>query len=209
MRIEDAKRRISDAVKRYDERLNNKQLLIIYGDSNNPEFLEVKFRPQHFKHLTGIVPKGNLQRAKVFYKHCIDGKLTINDFNFDPNGTSVFKLDILQKLMYLDTEAKMFGRYDNSMINLETDYLAGGVHAVMGFIHQPEEKCYVPNTVLKKDIRNISKETPKKVLAVLKKSISDTYYSNITCPSNAKIAEFGKIKLSTELKKLIKLPTKV
>lgn len=49
----------------------------------------------------------------------------------------------------------------------------------MGFVKDSELKMYVPNTVLKKDIRDIA-DNRKKIIAVLKKDINENLYKNIT-----------------------------
>ena len=48
----------------------------------------------------------------------------------------------------------------------------------MGFIKN-EQNVYVPNTALKKDIRDIADDR-KKIIAVLKKDINEKLYKNIT-----------------------------
>ena len=51
----------------------------------------------------------------------------------------------------------------------------------MGFIRKSKE--YIPNTVLKEDIRSITSER-KKVIAILKKEILDRSYNKITYLKN-------------------------
>ena len=83
--------------------------------------------------------------------------------------------------MNLDKTAKMIGQYDNSRIYLQTDKVIGNVNVCMGFIRKSKE--YIPNTVLKEDIRSITRER-KRVVAILKKEILDKSYNNITYIKN-------------------------
>lgn len=70
----------------------------------------------------------------------------------------------------------MIGDFNNSRLMLQTDKLAGGVNACLGFIKIGDH--YVPNTVLETDIRQESTNV-QKVLAVLSKHITEEKYSKI------------------------------
>lgn len=73
----------------------------------------------------------------------------------------------------------MIGEYDEPKIFLQTDKIAGNINACMGFVRDKRLKLYVPNTALKKDIRQIT-SIRNKIIAILKKDSRDKLYSNIT-----------------------------
>ena len=89
------------------------------------------------------------------------------------------KLDILPRLMSIHTTARMVGEYDNSNPLLITDKLAGTVTTAMGFINI--KGVYVPNTALKKDIRDITRQaTRQRIIAIFTKPRRDKKYSILT-----------------------------
>ena len=92
--------------------------------------------------------------------------------------TTYYKLEVLPQLMKLDRTASMIGNFTGHSLLLQTNKLIGNVNACMGFIKN-EQNMYVPNTALKKDIRDIADDR-KKIIAVLKKDINEKLYKNIT-----------------------------
>lgn len=71
------------------------------------------------------------------------------------DNTTDLKLQVLPQLMKIDRIANMIGEYDVTKIFLQTDKIAGNINACMGFVRDKRLKLYVPNTALKKDIRQI------------------------------------------------------
>ena len=80
--------------------------------------------------------------------------------------------------MRLDRMASMIGNFTGHSLLLQTNKLIGNVNACMGFVKN-EQDVYVPNTALKRDIRDIANDR-KKIIAVLKKEINEKLYKNIT-----------------------------
>ena len=126
--------------------------------------------------LTGISSKLN---AEQFFRAAINRRLGEKDISLSTDGTSDLKLDILPKLMNIHISARMVGDYDNSKPLLITDKFAGTTTMAMGFVQI--NGIYIPNTALKKDVREItSKATRRKVAAVLIKARSDVLYKRLT-----------------------------
>ena len=73
----------------------------------------------------------------------------------------------------------MIGDYNSAMPKLYTEKLVGGVSAGMGFLSIGTSNKYVPNTVLKVDIRNYVNK-PAKVIAIYRKPKEDLEYREIT-----------------------------
>ena len=178
MKKEEAIRIITSCAIIYRDKLTNKNLLFIYGDPLKPETLETVFYSRQFHHLTGV--KTNDISPIQFYKRCLDNRLSPRDFDFKNNGSTVMKLSVLNTLMHIETKANMIGDYDNSKTLLRTDKLAGSTHACIGFVKDTNDQNYhIPNTALKEDIRGII-EKQNRVLAVFKKDIKDSIYTNNT-----------------------------
>ena len=174
---------ITNCARDYKNNFENKKILFIVANKNQKlSAFEVAMFPINFHHLTGvdIVENGNKINSYRFYQRFLNNEVKIGDVRIKDN-TSYLKLEILPQLMNLDKTVKMIGQYDNSRIYLQTDKIIGNVNACMGFIRKSKE--YIPNTVLKEDIRSITSER-KKVIAILKKEILDRSYSKITYLKN-------------------------
>lgn len=180
MKKEKAIKIITDCAKIYNENLENKNLLFIFGTEKSPEYFEASFLPRNFLHLTGVkILEDRIFGSVDFYERCLRGKLSPSDFSFAQDGTTEMKLSILPQLMKIQTCAKMVGVYDYTKSVLYTEKLAGNIYACMGFIK--ENNYYIPNTALREDIRDISVRPQKRVLAIFKKEISQKLYDTTPC----------------------------
>ena len=160
----------------YNENLCGKNVLFVTTKDGNAACFEALFRTQNFMHLTGV--KSNLN-SEFFYKAALNKRLSPANISFDSGGTSELKLEALPQLMSIHTTARMVGDYDNTGPLLITDKLAGTVTMVMGFVKVND--VYIPNTALKKDLRDISAQaTRRKVAAIFTKPRNKTLYDNLT-----------------------------
>lgn len=160
-----------DCAKKYDENYANKNNLIIYKKHDDILYIETLFLPRHFLHLAGV---SSCLRASYFYNKCLYHKLLFNDFDLKKDGTSALKLSILCQMMKISNFSRMIGGYNRSQINLCTDKIVGNLSISLGFVK--ENKYYVPNTLLREDIRKLV-DTPHKIMAVFTKNVSDDLYS--------------------------------
>ena len=166
---------ISQAAVIYNKVFNSKNLLIIYGNPCAPKHIETESYPQNFLHLTGIVLNPNIpdNTADRFLDKALNRKLSENEFRFK-NDNTIPKLEILAQTLDISTSAKMIGDFSGNRVNLKTDKLAGGTSSFLGFIKVGEN--YVPNTVIKGDIRKDALFT-ERVLGVLSKRITEPQYN--------------------------------
>ena len=193
MKKEQAIKIITESAKIYKENLENKNLLFFFGSEKSPEFFEASFLPRNFLHLTGVkTVEKRILGSVDFYEKCLKGKLSPSDFSFAENGTTDMKLSILPQLMKIQTCAKMVGVYDYKKSVLYTEKIAGNIYACMGFIK--ENDYYIPNTALREDIRDISVQPQKRVLAIFKKNIPQKFYDEIPCYLAQKVDIFLLIK---------------
>lgn len=178
MKKRDAIIQISKGVKVYDKLLNNQSLLIIFGSLNSPYYIEIHFKDVNFLHLTGVVlKKNNCPSAKEFYNRAINNKLSETDFDIKDCNT-LNKLSVLSKVLSITQNATMIGDYRENHINLYSEKIAGSVNACLGFVLDNNSSFYVPNTVLKEDIRKVT-ITTYRIFAVLSKKINDNCYSKV------------------------------
>jgi hypothetical protein len=165
----------------YKAKLEGKNFLFIFGDAENCSYFEAVFPKQNFQHLTGV-HSPNLSTLE-FYQACLDHRLSMEQFRFSDNGTTPLKLEVLPRLMDIYKTAKMVGDYDNSRACLYTEKIAGGVVANMGFVRDrnyPDSNFFVPNTIIKDDIRNLAVKPVQRVLSTLSKDMAASKYTLFT-----------------------------
>ena len=92
---EEARRKVLNCAKQYQNKLLNKKLIIIYRErkDNRIHHIEVAFYDRNYQHLTGLEladVNGNVlhHQAKNFYRKCIKNKLGIDEFQFKQDGTT-------------------------------------------------------------------------------------------------------------------------
>ena len=189
----DAIRIVGACAKQYKEQLVDRALLFICLDKHRKvSVFQFTFDASNFLHLTGLqlvnrkrfdpgsgAPDPNAISATDFFRKCLDGKLRDADFDFARNGTTPLKLEVLPTLMTQHLSAKMIGDFHSDKPRLETDKLAGGQTACMGFVKNRGTGPYVPNTVIKEDIRKQTLK-PQRVAACFRKSRRDARFSEVT-----------------------------
>lgn len=172
---------IAKSQKEFEKNLKNKKIMFIYEDKQKIIGMEEMFFPAtSFYHLTGVKAydsKNILLNSYRFYKLLQEGGIDASKLKIK-DETTYYKLQILPQLMKIDKFARMIGNFTENSLLLQTSKLVGNVNACMGFIKN-EKNMYIPNTALKKDIRDITNER-KKIIAILKKSLNEKFYKNVT-----------------------------
>lgn len=180
MKKEQALKIIFQCAAKFEENLANRNLLFVCSDKKmNISIVEVAFIRSNFLHMTGVKFKNSKRlSANEFYKMCLNRRLALKDFDLASDGTTDLKLTVLPALVNKNVSANMIGEYSGSRPMLYTQKLAGNVKGCMGFLLDNKKGCYIPNTVLKEDIRTLVVDA-KRVIAVFRKAISDECYEEI------------------------------
>lgn len=204
---EDARRRVLNCAKQYQQRLLNKKLIIIYREKrdNVIRYIEVVFHERNYQHLTGlelIDKNGDVLRNQSmnFYRKCIENKLSVDELRFKPDGTTQLKLEALPVLMDITKITKITGDYNNVRPYLFVDKVIGGVNFCLGLIR--DDNVYVPSSALLEDIKRLT-EAPSQVLAILEKDVDADIYSIIK--HVAKGLNLSNITLPQEINAMIDL----
>ena len=113
------------------------------------------------------------------YQKCLDKRLTENDFVFAKDGSTGQKLDILERMMLIKKNVTMIGEFTDRGPKLYTEKAAGNICGCIGFVKDKNTKLNVPNTLLKKDIRDVTAQPTYKVFAVISKHYTDEKYTNL------------------------------
>lgn len=206
---------ISKSQKEFDENLKNKNVMFVYEDNKgNVDKVEVVLPVSCFYHLTGVMAYDKDNKLINSYKfYNLLNKNRISSMNIKiKNKTTYYKLNVLPQLMKIDRNANMIGEFVGNNLYLRTEKVAGNVNACMGFIKNTKlESVYIPNTILKEDIRKITSNR-NKIVGIMKKDINDELYEEITylknnyeviqiikCGKFAKVVNYIKLKSNDKL----------
>ena len=163
---------------------------------------EVVFHRYNFLHLTGVrVNYSGVGSAIHFYEKCLASRLTEDDFHFAKDGSTVQKLDVLESMMEIKHNAMMIGDFTDRGPKLFTEKAAGNICGCIGFVKDRNTGLNVPNTLLKKDIRDVVGNPVQKIYAVFSKMYMDEKYSLIEKMDKSFVGK--EIHFSGEIEKLL------
>ena len=83
-----------EAVKQYEEKLNDKQFLIIYREGKDIKTVNVGFRDMNFLHMTGVKTRLSAQQ---FYAACLESKLS--EYGFEIYNKGKYRRIFLPKVL--------------------------------------------------------------------------------------------------------------
>lgn len=185
---------ITKSAELYRDNLEDQKVLFLYASPSEikkrlledgkflpaMECYEVVFHRANFLHLTGAkLNKNKVASANHFYQKCLDKRITEQDFNLSKDGSTGQKLDILERMMLIKKNVTMIGDFTDRGPKLFAEKAAGNVCGCIGFVQDRNTRLNVPNTLLKKDIRDVTAQPTKKVYAVLSKAYTDEKYSAV------------------------------
>lgn len=177
---------MTKAAQIYKDNLEDQKVLFLYGTPSDVkkqlqtegkilssmQGYEVAFHRYNFLHLTGVrLNKNGTASAIHFYQKCLDKRLT-EDFTGQ-------KLDILERMMLIKKNVTMIGDFTDRGPKLFTEKTAGNVCGCIGFVQDRNTNLNVPNTLLKKDRRDVTAQSTYKVFAVISKHYTDDKYSQL------------------------------
>ena len=182
------------AAELYHTNLEGQKILFLYGVSAEVKrqiqtpgsrllsikSYEVAFHRYNFLHLTGVrINHSSIDSASHFYEKCLDNRLAERDFDFAKDGSTGQKLDILENMMRIKWNVTMIGNFTDRGPKLFTEKVAGNVCGCIGFVKDRNTSLNVPNTLLKKDIRDVIASPTQKVYAVISKCYTAEKYSMV------------------------------
>ena len=185
---------LTKAAELYRDNLEDQKILFLYGIPSeinkqlqtkdkclsSMQYYEVAFHRYNFLHLTGVrLNKMGIASAIHFYQKCLDKRLKEDDFSFSKDGSTGQKLDILEKMMLIKKNVTMIGDFTDRGPKLFTEKAAGNICGCIGFVQDRNTKLNVPNTLLKKDIRDVTAQPTYKVFAVFYKDYTTLQFLKI------------------------------
>ena len=148
----------------------------MYKKGKKIESCCVGFRNMNFLHMTGVRTKISAQQ---FYTACLEGKLSIRDFEVDTRGKVQQKLAVLPYLPDLLYNKCMIGDFINSGIMIKADYFVGNTKAVLSVGFRLGRTADIPVTLYNEDVKKLSHPTCK-VLAIYSKMFDEEKFSECT-----------------------------
>ena len=185
---------ITKAAKMYHENLEDQKVLFLYGIPaevkkqilekqqllSTVKGYEVAFHRHNFLHLTGVrINSEKIGSSIHFYEKCLDQRLTELDFALAKDGSTRQKLDILENMMKIKQNATMIGNFTDRGPKLYSEKVAGNICGCVGFVQDRNTRLNVPNTLLKKDIRDVTARPVHKIYPVISKNYVEQKYSEI------------------------------
>lgn len=182
---------LSKSAQLYKDNLEDQKILFLYGIPSEikketekkldvlrqMKYYEVTFHRSNYLHLTGVkVNQTEIKSAIHFYEKCLSNRLKEEDFSFPLDGSTVQKLEILENMMQLKKNVTMIGDFTDRGPKLYSNKVAGNICACIGFVKDKHTQLNVPNTLLKKDIRDITATPTEKVYIIMSKHYSDEKY---------------------------------
>ena len=161
------------AAPKYREKLANRMFRLVYDDrfTHSVKVTDVVFRPEHFKHLTGIKTDITAWR---FYDACIKRRLSPKDISIDNMGKAQRKLEVIGGMTNLFYRPCWIGTSLNNDIYIHADYYVGDTQCVLSVGFRGTKDGDVPITLKKQSIREVvTKEC--KVYATAAKSLLDKH----------------------------------
>ena len=196
---------IKVAQKKYDERLLNKVILILYADISNKDLkklpfeklktfkiigLEIIFEKENFMHLVGITRESIKIPLEVFYDNIKVDKILLSDFEVSEYTSK--KNSVFPQLPLALRIVGTVGNYNYSKPYIKADKIVGSTKkmntAVLGIreklikIPNLSIKTYAPVSLLEEITENlIKKDTQRKILVIFEKTLNEKYYNKLSC----------------------------
>jgi hypothetical protein len=139
---------IVKCVQLYKNNLCDKELIFVYFLNAQIHYVRVVYRVKNYKHLTGVVSD---YTPKKFFEVCYNKKISQNEISFKENGTTLLKLEILERMMNIIEQVKFIGDYLNTNVYLGLDKVVGNVFAGLGI--EKGSELYFPKSILRGDMR--------------------------------------------------------
>jgi len=170
---------VLEGAEAYQRNVLNQQFLFVYAvDKDKYQYSEVVFKKENYQHLTGTWIPG--VKNNDFFDRCIARRVSPKELKCVEDGTAPLKLEVLSAALNGVKNASMFGFYDDSRIFLRTDEFVGGVHWCIGFMDFTNGATPLfANTLLKEDIRKVSRAPIRRIVLTMQKGRQDKKYSKI------------------------------
>lgn len=194
-------------IKIYNEKLLNKQFLIIFADveskklkqliKNKPKnidklrAIEIIFKKENFAHLAGV-SKNTFTSLSInaveFFDNVLNGKIEAKDCKFSKFRN--LKAEVFENLPMIFRSISIIGSYDYHREKLEVDKLIGNTkkipEAILGIkklnekIKIPLTERYIPISLLNGITQDfILKNTERKILYIFEKMDYEKKYSKL------------------------------
>lgn len=182
------------SAEKYKKELLGRNLLFLSLDKHKDiHTLEVSFGASHFLHLTGVTTDASHLSAKTFFDRCLEHRLRTQDFEYKNDGWTPSKLRALQSIISKNLNAVMIGDYNQTKPLLITEKIVGGEYNALGFVMSDKSKCYVPNTALECDIRQITHAPSLQIVLTCRKYQHEKEYAEVVYSTKSDV-NWDKIK---------------
>jgi hypothetical protein len=184
--------KIVENAEKYQSLLLDKAILFIYQNKKDTNYIEVKFKKENFKHLTGVETR--LKPAE-FFDNCINHRLRIDSYR--ATSFTPLKLSVFPTLVHLPEIPATIGEFNGANPHLQLDIVIAKYQMVLG-LSKEHSKFYFPATLLKEgNFFNYMKSQNPILLTFIKRVDSErteyiSSYVNDKCDKNTIISELSR-----------------
>jgi hypothetical protein len=107
---------IVENAEKYQSLLLDKAILFVYRNETGTNYIEVKFKKENFKHLTGV--KTRLKPTE-FFDNCINHRLGIDSYR--ATSYTPLKLSVFHTLVHLPEIPATIGEFNGTDAHLQLD----------------------------------------------------------------------------------------
>ncbi len=198
MKKDDALRIIINSFNIYKQEYANKYVLFVYENKNGEiKGFEFFFKEGNFKHLTGVISK---DKGENFYEILKRHQLSLTDFEFAPDGTTVQKLSVIEMLKDILYKPYLIGYAKHSLLKNDSkkiDVATGNSKKLtLGF--NLEASC--PVTLLKINPKEATSEHYSVLFTLRKENEEDKYGELLFQKENISNKKLRKIEKKYQLK---------
>ena len=162
----------------YERNLLNKNYLLVGLKHDEVTYIETRFLDYHFKHLTGVEVLDSGMSSTLFFKKCVNKRLSTDELAYDVKGLAAVKMEAAQSMFVHDLAARSFGVGNGARMLINADEYAGHQWACMGF-RQAGSRWLDPVTMLRSPVKEeVLPADLFPVVAVLSKKIVEPSYES-------------------------------
>lgn len=163
--IQDTFSILRTAAQGYRDKLSFREFRLVYDNGNHGiDTKDIVFKPEHFKHLTGIKTKMD---AGWFYEACLNHRLSPDDIVFDKKGNTQRKLEVIRRVPSLLYSPCWIGESSNNDVYIHAWFYVGDTKCVISLGFREKAGKVFPVTLKKESVRlNVKKVLKVRAVAV-------------------------------------------
>ena len=118
--------KIIGSAEKYQSKLLDKAILFVYRNETGVNYIEVEFKKENFKHLTGV--KSRLD-SDIFFDKCINHRLGID--SYQSTSFTPLKLSVFDTFVHLHEYPATIGEFNGTNPLLQLDIVVAKYQKIL------------------------------------------------------------------------------